>query len=194
MSDEVRAARRRLALRAAGGGLAWSLGLLLTAVLIPLYDGQTSSDANGLTLSTATYVQRNGAWVLIPLLAPLIAAVAVAVAVARPAPGLRRAALAAVAGVTVLGVVLVTSGGILLLPVAILLGGALRLTRPARSGRSPGSGRARGTRPGAGAGRGRGTGVDADPGRARGTGPGPDAGPAPTRSRRRGRSAPRTES
>lgn len=133
MSEKVRAAKRRLALRAAGGGLAWSLGLLLTGVLAPLYNGQTSSDANGLTLSTATYVQRNGVWVLIPLITPLIAAVVAMVAVARPAPGPRRAALAALACVTVLGVVLVTSGGILLLPVAVLLAAALRLTRPARA-------------------------------------------------------------
>jgi hypothetical protein len=131
MSPEVRAARRRLALRAAGGGLVWSLGLVLTAVLVPLYDGQTSSDANGLTLSTATYVQRNGAWVLIPLAVPLIAGAVALVAIARPAPYLRRAARAAVACLTVLGLVLVTSGGILLLPVAILLGFALALTRPA---------------------------------------------------------------
>ena len=142
MSDEVRAARRRLGLRAAGAGLVWSLGLLLTAVLVPLYDGQTSTDANGLTLSTATYVQRYGAWVLIPLLAALLAAVAAVLAVTRPAPALRRAALAAAAGVTVLGLVLVTNGGILLAPVAIALGVALRLTRPAPPGPRPGSGRA----------------------------------------------------
>ena len=167
MSDEVRAARRRLALRAAGAGLAWSLGLLLTAVLVPLYDGQTSSDANGLTLSTATYVQRYGPWVLVPLLAALLATVAAVLAVARPALALRRAALAAAAGVTVLGLGLVTNGGILLAPVAIALGVALWLTRPAPSGPRPGSGRAR------------------DPGA------GPDR--KRTRSRRPRGSAPRTE-
>ena len=67
---------------------------------------------------------------LIPLLVPLIAAIAAMVAVVRPAPGLRRAALSAVAAVIVLTIVLVTSGGILFVPVALLLGGALRLTRP----------------------------------------------------------------
>ena len=139
MSPEVRAARRRLALRAAGGAIVWSVGLLLTAVLVPLYNGQTSSDANGLTLSTATYVQRNGTWVLIPLAVPLVAAIAAMVAVARPAHRPRLAARVAVACVTALGLVLVTSGGVLLLPVAMLLGAALALTRPA----APAQGRTR---------------------------------------------------
>lgn len=128
MSVAVRARRRRLALRTAGAGVAWSLGLLLTALLTPLYTGQTSADANGLTLSTATYVQRTGTWVLIPLAVPLIASVAAAVAVARPGRRLRRAAGTAVLATAVLGLVLVTSGGVLLLPVAILLTVALRLT------------------------------------------------------------------
>ena len=137
MRPEVRARRRRLALRAAGGGVAWSLGLLLTGLLVPLYDGQTSADANGLTLSTATYVQRTGAWVLIPLALPLIASVVAAGAVARSDRRLRRAAGAAVLGTAVLGLVLVASGGVLLLPVAILLTAALRLT--GRQAQAPGS-------------------------------------------------------
>ena len=136
MSPEVRAARRRLAVRAAARRSVWSLGLMLTAVLIPLYNGQTSSDANGLTLSTATYVQRNGAWVLIPLAAATARRASSRWWPSpRPAPGLRRAAQAAVASVAVLGLVLVTSGGILLLPVAILLAAAVALTRPASPAR-----------------------------------------------------------
>ena len=128
ISPEARTRRRRLALRAAGGGVAWSLGLLATGLLVPLYDGQTSADANGLTLSSATYVQRTGAWVLIPLALPLLASVVAAVAVTRPDRRLRRAAGAAVLATAGLGLVLVTSGGVLLLPVAILLTAALRLT------------------------------------------------------------------
>jgi len=100
----------------------------LTGLLVPLYDGQTSSDATGLTLSSATYVQRTGAWVLIPLALPLLAGVIAAVAVARPDPRLRRAAGAAVLCTAVLGLVLVASCGVLPLPVAILLTAALRLT------------------------------------------------------------------
>lgn len=143
MSAEVRSRRRRLALRAAAGGVAWSLGLLLTGLLVPLYNGQTSADATGLTLSSATYVQRTGAWVLIPLALPLLAGVAAAFAVARPDPRLRRAAGAAVLCTAVLGLVLVASGGIVLLPAAVLLAVALRLTRPA----APGSGHAPSRRP-----------------------------------------------
>ncbi len=143
MSPEVRTRRRRLALRAAGGGVAWSLGLLLTGLLVPLYDGQTRADAAGLTLSTATYVQRTGAWVLIPLALPLLAGVVVAIAVARPDPRLRRVAAAAVLCIAILGLVLVTTGGVVLLPAAILLAVALWLTRPV----SPDAGRARAGRP-----------------------------------------------
>jgi len=143
MSPEVRTRRRRLALRAAGGGVAWSLGLLLTGLLVPLYDGQTRADANGLTLSSATYVQRTGAWVLIPLALPLLAGVAAAVAVARPDPRLRRGAGAAVLCTAILGLVLVASGGIVLLPAAILLAVALGLAPPA----APGTGRAQARRP-----------------------------------------------
>jgi len=144
MSPDVRARRRRVALRVAGAGAAWSLGLLLTALLTPLYHGQTTADANGLTLSTATYVQRSGAWVLIPLALPLIASVVTVLAVVRADPRLRGTAGAVTASVAILGLVLVASGGILLLATAITLGVALRLTRAAVSG----PGRARSRRPG----------------------------------------------
>lgn len=130
MSPKVHAQRRRLALRLVGGALAWSLGLLLTALLAPVDGGQTVSDANGLTLTTATYVQRNGDWVLLGLALPLAVSLAVGVIVTRRSDRrLRRATGGAVGILTLLGLVLVTAGGVLLLPVAILLGAALALTR-----------------------------------------------------------------
>ena len=84
MSPEVATRRRRLGLRLAAAALIWSLGLLFTALVVPLYNGQTTSDANGLTLSTATYVQRFGVWTLVPLVLPALAAIATLVAITGP--------------------------------------------------------------------------------------------------------------
>ena len=143
MSSEVVSRRRRLAIRLTAAALAWSIALLVTAVVAPLYDGQTTSDANGLTLGTATYVQRNGVWVVIPLVVPMIAGVATGLALLRPDPRRRRLALLAVAVLALLGVVLVVTGGVLLLVPAVLLALALRLTRtpaadrPRRRARAP---------------------------------------------------------
>ena len=61
----------------------------MSALLLPVYDGQTIVDANGLTLTTATYVQRNGAWVLIPIALPAVAAVAVVAGDRTSGPSLR---------------------------------------------------------------------------------------------------------
>lgn len=132
MSPEVATRRRRLALRLAAAALVWSLGLLFTALVVPLYNGQTTSDANGLTLSTATYVQRFGAWTLIPLVLPALAAVAGLAAVTRPSEARRRAAQALTAITAVAGIVFVVSGGVVLLPVALLTAAGLRLVRPPR--------------------------------------------------------------
>jgi hypothetical protein len=119
--------RRRLAIRLTGGALAWSLGLAVSALAIPVYDGQTIVDANGITLTTATYVERNGAWVLIPILIPALASVAVALAIARPDRRAARWAWLPVGLVWGVGLVTVTNAGGLLLPVAVLASLALRL-------------------------------------------------------------------
>ena len=135
MSSEVASRRRRLAVRLTAAALVWSVALLVTALLAPVYDGQTTSDANGLTLSSATYVQRNGAWVLLPLAVPLLAGLAGVATLAGPDPRRRRIAVIAVALLTALGIALVLTGGVLLLVPAALLGLALRLTRPATASR-----------------------------------------------------------
>lgn len=134
MSSEVASRRRRLAVRLTAAALVFSVGLLVTALLAPVYNGQTTSDANGLTLSSATYVQRNGAWVLIPLAVPLAAGLAAVAALAGPGPRRRRVAVLAVAALAVLGIVLILTGGVLLLVPAALLALALRLTRPVAEG------------------------------------------------------------
>ena len=132
MNPEVATRRRRLALRLAGAGLVWSLGLLLTALVVPLYNGQTTSDATGLTLSTATYVERFGVWTVIPLVLPVLAAIAALVAITGPSHRRRRAAAALIGLTAVAGIVFVVSGGVVLLPVALLTAGGLRLVRSPR--------------------------------------------------------------
>lgn len=132
MNARVALRRRRLAIRLAAGAIAWSVGLLLTALLAPLYNGQASSDGSGITLTRVTYVQSNGAWALIPLAVPLLAGVAVAFRIARttqPAAHWARLAVAVTAG---LGLVLIVNVGGLLLPVAGALALALRLTAAPR--------------------------------------------------------------
>lgn len=135
MRSEVASRRRRLAVRLTAAALVWSVALLVTALLAPVDNGQTTSGADGLTLTTATYVQRNGAWVLLPLAVPLAAGLAAVAALASPHPRRRRLAGLAVALLTVLGIVLVVTGGVLLLVPAVLLALALRLTRPAAADR-----------------------------------------------------------
>lgn len=134
MTPRVALRRRRLAIRLTGAALAWSAGLVVSALLVPVYDGQTVVDANGITLTTATYVQRNGAWVLIPILVPTLASVAVALAIARPARRVARWAWLPVGLVWAVGLVTVTSAGGLLLPVAVLASLALRLGIPRADG------------------------------------------------------------
>lgn len=144
MSSEVASRRRRLAVRLTAAALVWSVALLVTALLAPVYDG-TTSDANGLTLTTVTYVQRNGAWVLLPLAVPLLAGLAAVAALAGPDPRRRRGALLAVALLTALGLVLILTGGVLLLVPAALLALALRLTRtPSARGSRPRTGASEG--------------------------------------------------
>jgi hypothetical protein len=126
--------RRRLAIRLTGAALAWSVGLLVTALLAPVYNGQTVADANGLTLTTATYVQRNGAWVLLPIALPALAAIATGLAIARPDRRAARWAWLPVGLVWAVGLVTVTNAGGLLLPVAVLASLALRLAVPRAAG------------------------------------------------------------
>jgi hypothetical protein len=130
VTPRVALRRRRLAIRLTGAALAWSAGLVVGALLLPVYDGQTVVDANGITLTTATYVQRNGAWVLIPILVPALASVAAALAIARPVRRAARWAWLPVGLVWAVGLVTITNAGGLMLPVAVLASLALRLGVP----------------------------------------------------------------
>jgi hypothetical protein len=134
VTPSVALRRRRLAIRLTGAALAWSAGLVVSALLLPVYQGQTVVDANGITLTTATYVQRNGAWVLIPILIPALASVTVALAIARPDRRAARWAWLPVGLVWAVGLVTVSNAGGLLLPVAVLASLALRLGVPRAAG------------------------------------------------------------
>jgi len=123
--------RRRLALRLTTAAWVWSVGLLLAALLLPAYDDQTVSNANGLTLRTATFVQVNGNWVLIPIALPAVVSLVVAVAIRqKQLTGPRWADFLGwlmVALLAVLTVVSILTIGALMIPVVVLLALALRL-------------------------------------------------------------------
>ena len=127
VTPRVAQRRRRLAIRLTAAALTWGVGLLVSALLLPVYNDQTIVDANGLTLTTATYVQRNGAWVLIPIALPAVAAVAAGLAIARPGRRSVRWAWLAVGLTWAVGLVTVTNAGGLLLVAAVLTSLALRL-------------------------------------------------------------------
>jgi hypothetical protein len=109
----------------------WSVGLIVAGLVLPVYDGQTVSNSNGLTLTTATLVQHNGIRVLVALVIPALGSVAVALAMARrhtldprwsgPVAWLAVAVVAVEAGVAMLSI------GVFILPVAILLAVAVSL-------------------------------------------------------------------
>ncbi len=141
MSERVRQRRWQLALRLTVGALVWASGLLLAAVLIGVYKGQTVSTDAGLTLTTRTFVQVHGlealVLVLIPVTACLIVAVALSARRRRPVGWTGPVAWAAVAAVAVEAVLAITSFGPLLIPVAVLLAASVRLI-PARAATSAG--------------------------------------------------------
>ncbi len=128
MSSEVTDRRRRVMIRLIGTALVWSVGLIVAAVLLPTYDGQTVTNANGVTLTSSTFVAVNGAWSLIPVSMPAIACVVVAVAIHRR---WRWIAVAAVGLLTALSLLAILSIGVFVLPVVVLLAFAVSLAPPA---------------------------------------------------------------
>ncbi len=149
--------RRGLAVRLTLVALVWSLGLVLAALFLPTYGGQTISNADGLTLTTATLVQVNGAKVLIPIGLPVLFTLAVAGALReryRRGAAWSTGAAAAIVVLLVLLVLLAGASmlgiGVFVIPVPALLGLALWLTpaglaSPRTPARRP---RARGARSG----------------------------------------------
>jgi hypothetical protein len=120
--------------------LVWSLGLVVAAVLVPAYGGQTVSDSRGLTLTSATLVQVNGAKVLIPVVIPAVTSLVVILSLRRRrTTGERWTEIVAWTAVGLLAVVAllgILSIGAFMIPVAVLLALSIRLVPPPQRGRS----------------------------------------------------------
>jgi hypothetical protein len=115
VSPIVARARWRLAVRLSIAALVWSVGLVLAALLVPAYNGQTVTSSQGLSLTTATLVQIHGAKALILAAIPMVATIAVGLAVYRlRATGERWI-------------------GAFMIPVVILLALSVRLVPPPRA-------------------------------------------------------------
>ena len=131
MSSSVALRRRRLVVRLVAGAFVWSMGLVLAALLVPVYD-QTESSANGLNLTRATLVQTDGVKVLLPVALPAVLTLLIGLAIARRyRSGRDWAASAAwvMVGLLVpLAVLSILSLGAFVIPAAILLSLALALS------------------------------------------------------------------
>ena len=131
MSASVARNRWRLAVRLTCAALIWSLGLVVAAVFIPTYGGQTVSDSNGLTLTARTAVQVHGLRAVIAIAVPVVATLVVGWALyRRRLDGRRHSAAVAWTAIVVVAVVAllgIPSVGLFMLPVAVLLALAARL-------------------------------------------------------------------
>lgn len=148
MSERVLSRRWQLAIRLTVAALVWSIGLLLAALLLSSYTGQTVSSDAGVTLTTRTFVEVNGLGSLVLVAIPLLACLSVGVALwhrhhHQPAwsgpvawTGVAVLAIEAALGVATIG--------LFLIPVVMLLALSVRLVpgpvappAPARTPASP---------------------------------------------------------
>jgi hypothetical protein len=132
MSARTVARRRQIALRLTAGAIAWSVGLVLVALLAPVYGSSTGGlGDDGVTLTHATLVQVNGVRALALMVVPGLAALVVAGALRARWADQRWSRLLAWAAVTVVAaetVVGILSIGIFILPVTLPLAAAVRLS------------------------------------------------------------------
>ncbi len=131
----------RLAVRLSVAALVWSLGLLVAALIAPVYSTSSTSDVNGVTLGNATLVQVNGAWVLILVGIPAAMSAVVIVALRARRSGARWGAplaWTAIALLTAEALVGFMTIGLFIVPAIVLLVVAAR--------RAPGAGAGAGTR------------------------------------------------
>ena len=141
MSARAASDRWRLSVRLSVAALVWSLGLLLAALIAPVYSTSSASDVNGVTLGSATLVQENGAWVLILVGIPAAVSAVVIVALRARRSGARWGtplAWTAIALLTAEALVGVMTIGLFIVPAIVLLVVATR--------RAPGAARERGGR------------------------------------------------
>lgn len=138
-----RARRNRLAIRLTVVAAVWSLGLLLAASVLPVYNGETISNSDGVSFTTTTLVGSQGAWVLIPCAVPLVLCAVAWLALVRKRTGASpRSGYIAWAAVALMGVfalLSILSIGGFVIPAVLLLGRAVALTTPApsRAGAAP---------------------------------------------------------
>jgi hypothetical protein len=130
MSARTASHNWRLTVRLGVAALVWSLGLVLAALFAPVYGtSSVSSGVNGVTLSDATLVQVNGAWVLILVAIPALVSGVVILALrarhtgARWGGPLAWGAIALLIGEAVLGIMTI---GAFLVPAIVLLAMAAR--------------------------------------------------------------------
>jgi len=130
MSARTASHEWRLTLRLSVAALVWSLGLVLAALLAPVYGtSSASSGVNGVTLSDATLVQVNGAWVLILVAIPALVSAVVILGLRARHSGARwgrPAAWSAIALLIVEAVLGIMSIGVFLIPAIVLLAMATR--------------------------------------------------------------------
>ena len=126
------AAERRWlwAVRLIAAAAVWSLGLVLAAVLVPAYDGDTTVDGVA-TLTEQTLVQNQGAWALGLVVLPLVVSALVATAVVlrrrRDARWAVPAARAVIGVLALVALLAITSVGAFMVPVCVLLAAGVRL-------------------------------------------------------------------
>jgi len=123
----------------------WSLGLVLAALLIPAYNGDSTSDGVA-TLSEQTLVQNRGLLALVLVVVPLIACGVVAAAMVyrrrQDARWAVPAAWTAIGVLVLVALLAITSVGAFMVPVVVLLVLSVRLApgwgdvraQPARRG------------------------------------------------------------
>ena len=125
MSAQVAQRRWRLAVRLTVAALVWSLGLLLAALLVSSYHGQTASSADGLSLHSATLVQVHGLSALVLVVVPVLASLLVGGALWRRRhtgdPWAERVAWLVIGALAIVALLGITYVGAFMLPVAVLL-------------------------------------------------------------------------
>jgi len=112
--------------------LTWSLVVVVAALALPVYSGETTSSDGGTVSTRATLVEVNGTGVLGVVLAPLLASVLVAAMVwgRRRWPALGALAWAATVALGLLALAGIMSVGVFLLPVVLALAVAILLSTP----------------------------------------------------------------
>jgi hypothetical protein len=131
MSERVLTRRWHLAIRLTVAALVWSVGLLLAALLVGAYKGQTTSSDAGITLTTRTLVQVHGLQALVLVVLPVAVCLAVAIALWHRRRGAAAwsgpVAWTAVGVLAVESILTITSLGAFLLPAVVLLVLSVRL-------------------------------------------------------------------